>query len=163
MDTTESEACSLEAPPAAARPRSPLTRVVGRVRSAFAGQQNEAGITSTTFQFVDSETELTALLDQSFHGTVAVFLHDPWCPVSSRAFREMEKAGVELPTIDVSRSHELSSLIERRTGVRHQSPQLIVLRDGISIWDASHWQVTAKALHAAMRTGQSDCAEGPVR
>lgn len=72
----------------------------------------------------------------------------------------MEKIGGELATIDVSRRHDLSGLVERRTGVRHQSPQLIVLRDGIAIWDASHWQVTAKSLHAALGEAPGTNAAG---
>jgi bacillithiol system protein YtxJ len=95
------------------------------------------------------------MIDSSFRGTTPIFLHDPWCPLSARAFRQMERLGSELPTLDVAKHRLLSKEIERRTGVRHESPQVIVLRDAVAVWDASHGKVTAEAVRQAL--------SGPMR
>lgn len=105
---------------------------------------------ATSFRFIESEDELNAVIDSSFHRPTALFLHDPWCPISARAFRQMEQLGGELPAIDVSRQRQLNAVVERRTGVRHQSPQVIVLRDAVATWDASHGRVTAAAVREAL-------------
>jgi bacillithiol system protein YtxJ len=33
-----------------------------------------------------------------------------------------------------------------RLGVRHETPQAILLRDGRPVWNASHFRITADAL-----------------
>ncbi len=131
----------------------PAKSWLARFVRKFAGSQAAEGEPSeraSSFRFLESEEELAAVIDSSFHTNVAIFLHDPWCPISARAFRQMEQLGRELPTIDVSRQRLVSAEVERRTGVRHQSPQVIVLRDAIATWDASHSGVTAAKVRAAL-------------
>lgn len=125
------------------------------------GAEDAAPARASSFRFLESEGELAAVIDSSFHANAAIFLHDPWCPISARAFRQMEHLGSELPTIDVSRQRLLSAEVERRTGVRHQSPQVIVLRDAIATWDASHGGVTAANVRAAL-CGPALSAAGAV-
>ena len=40
--------------------------------------------------------------------------------------------------------------IEQKTGIRHESPQVIVLDKGNVVWNASHWKVTAQAVAKAV-------------
>lgn len=40
--------------------------------------------------------------------------------------------------------------IEERTGIRHESPQAIVMRGGEPVWHASHRGVTQEALTRAV-------------
>jgi hypothetical protein len=37
----------------------------------------------------------------------------------------------------------------KRLGVRHETPQAILLRDGKPVWKASHFRITADALAQA--------------
>jgi len=46
----------------------------------------------------------------------------------------------------------LSESMEERFGIRHESPQAIVVSNGKPVWHASHLRVTAKALEDAIRT-----------
>jgi bacillithiol system protein YtxJ len=57
----------------------------------------------------------------------------------------------EVALVEVQRSRELSAEIESRTGITHESPQVIVLRDGRVVWNASHWRVNAEAVAEAVR------------
>ncbi|MFN0094146.1 MAG: monothiol bacilliredoxin BrxC family protein [Dehalococcoidia bacterium] len=91
-----------------------------------------------------------ASLQQLMVADVTVFLHDPWCPISASAFEEMEAVGGDVHLIDVSQQHELKREFERATRVRHESPQVIVLRGGAPVWHASHGRIrTAKVREAA--------------
>jgi bacillithiol system protein YtxJ len=49
-------------------------------------------------------------------------------------------------TVDVRAQRPLSQLIATRSGVLHESPQIIVLRRGVPIWNASHYDITTDAL-----------------
>lgn len=102
----------------------------------------------TEFVAVDSLGALDALF--AADGPVALFLDDPWCPVGRRAKRELSALGTALPTIDVSRHRDLTAEVERRTGVRHESPQLIVLQEGRPAWHASHGRISADRLRGVL-------------
>jgi bacillithiol system protein YtxJ len=52
--------------------------------------------------------------------------------------------------VNVSRQHDLSEAIEARTGVRHESPQALVLQGGKSVWEASHFSITAEEVRSAL-------------
>ncbi|WP_322797405.1 thioredoxin family protein [Tepidiforma sp.] len=105
--------------------------------------------TGTTFRPVGDAAGFDALVAASGAQSVVLFLHDPWCPISARAYREMERLGGEVALVDVSRAKRLNREIEARTGVRHESPQVLVLRHGRVTWHASHGRVTAAAVAGA--------------
>ncbi len=80
-----------------------------------------------------------------------IFKHSTSCGISAHALDETERFLVENPEqaiykVDVIESREVSDYIEAKTGVRHASPQLLVLRDGAVVWHDSHAGVTAEAI-----------------
>jgi bacillithiol system protein YtxJ len=89
-------------------------------------------------------------LAQSQACTVILFNHDPYCPVSAAAFDEMRGAAGDVRLIDVSRQRDVTRELAQRTGIRHESPQVIVLRDGAATWSASHFRITAEAVAKAV-------------
>ena len=54
--------------------------------------------------------------------------------------------------MDVRAERPLSQLIAARTGVRHESPQIIILRNGAVVWSASHGDITAGAIQRNFST-----------
>lgn len=95
-------------------------------------------------------------------GRVVVFKHSLTCPISSSALREYESflaghadderghGGVDFTLIEVQRNRDLSNAVAERTGVRHESPQALVLDGGEVAWHASHGSITAARLGAAL-------------
>jgi bacillithiol system protein YtxJ len=90
------------------------------------------------------------LLQESHQHPVVLFKHDPFCGISAAAEEQLEVFGGEVRLIDVSRQHDLKRQIAERTGVRHESPQVIVLRGGEVAWTASHFKITTAALRRAL-------------
>lgn len=90
-----------------------------------------------------------------------IYKHSPRCGVSLNAADEVRRfagSATEVPVyvVDVVRDRELAREVERRLGVRHESPQVILLRDGDAVWDASHRAVTARALADALAQARPD-------
>jgi bacillithiol system protein YtxJ len=106
--------------------------------------------TAKPFRPVPDLGVLDTLFEHSTTEPVVLYLHDPHCPVSADAFEEMEKLPGGSWLIDVSRQHDLKRQVAERTGVRHESPQVIVLRDGAPTWHASHYRITRSAVEAAV-------------
>jgi monothiol bacilliredoxin len=106
------------------------------------------------FANVADTTQLEELVRQSAEAPVVVFKHSRTCPVSSGAYEEMAAVKVPVNIVVVQEAREVSNEIERRTGVEHHSPQVIILRNGEAVWDASHWKVKADAVEAAVRQAE---------
>ncbi len=84
-------------------------------------------------------------------GDFFLFKHSTECPTSARAYRQVNKFLAAAPAapvylIDVIQQRELSRRIAERFGVQHESPQTILVRNGVATWNASHLRVTAEAL-----------------
>ena len=97
---------------------------------------------------VDSVEECNSLMQREL---VILFKHSPTCPVSWMAHREVMQLRTEQPhlplyLISVRRRRDVARFIEERTGIRHESPQVIVLRSGAVVASASHDDVTASAI-----------------
>ncbi|MHB8647630.1 MAG: bacillithiol system redox-active protein YtxJ [Thermomicrobiales bacterium] len=92
---------------------------------------------------------LDALFASSTKQPVILFKHDPYCSISARAYREMTRVTGDVAIIDVAHDTEIASAITQRTGVRHESPQVIVVKDGQAVWSASHFIIKADAVTQA--------------
>lgn len=105
-----------------------------------------------TTQFKPVATgELDDWFARSNDEPVLLFKHSNTCPVSAAAYGEMERVmSAEVGLIVVQKDRELSREVEQRTGVRHESPQALVLRRGEVVWSASHFAVTAEAVEDAL-------------
>jgi bacillithiol system protein YtxJ len=80
-----------------------------------------------------------------------LFKYSTTCPISANARQEMDSllsGGEPVPVyrVDVNAQREVSDYVAERTGVEHQSPQVILLRGGRPVWDADRFGVTAGAI-----------------
>ena len=96
--------------------------------------------------------ELESWLERSHHEPVWIFKHSLTCPISAAALAEYQSFAGEADgaaahaLIEVQNARQLSAELARRTGVRHESPQALLLRDGKAVWHASHWRIRADRL-----------------
>jgi bacillithiol system protein YtxJ len=102
---------------------------------------------------------LDELIARSHREPVVVFNHDPFCGTSAAAREELERLGAHVAVVDVARHHDLGQLVAARTGVRHQSPQAIVLRDGRPAWSASHFGITTAVVRRALGSDWAAAAD----
>ena len=103
-----------------------------------------------SFFKITNKNELEQLLSNSNSKPVVVFKHSTSCPISSRAYREMERLNGDVSLVVIQSARDISRELELVTGVRHESPQVIVLKDGKAVWSASHYDVQAGAVEKAV-------------
>ena len=100
---------------------------------------------------IENHAALEHLLIDSIEKPVIVFKHSNACSISARAYREMEKIdGVNI--VEVQSARAVSNEFAALTGVRHETPQVVILRDGKAVWDASHFDVVAAAVMKAVES-----------
>ena len=106
------------------------------------------------FLEIDDRSALESLMSDSKQKPVIVFKHSNACSISSRAYREMEKVEADVNILVVQSAREVSRELANLTGVRHETPQVIVLRDGKAVWNASHFDVQARAVTEALESNR---------
>jgi bacillithiol system protein YtxJ len=96
--------------------------------------------------------ELEAAIAESCERPVLLFKHSRTCGISCGALDELHahvetaepQAAYKLITVQSHRG--LSDQAARRLGIRHETPQAILLRDGRPVWTASHFRITKQQL-----------------
>lgn len=83
-----------------------------------------------------------------------VYKHSPTCGMSARAKTQVDRFREAHPTapleeLDVFLDRARCDAIEDATGVRHESPQILLFRGNDVVWHASHGRVTCEAMASA--------------
>jgi bacillithiol system protein YtxJ len=108
----------------------------------------------THLQHID---EFEALLTESSDRPLLLFKHSMSCGTSYEALDELidhlndERLPARYAMITVQTHRDLSTAVARRLGVRHETPQALLIRDGRVVWSASHFRVTGGALETAIK------------
>src|SRR3954470_23957002 len=100
---------------------------------------------------------LDAAIAESRERPVLLFKHSRYCGVSCEALDELHlhieaqtQSSVAYKVITVQTHRPVSDAVAQRLGLRHETPQAILLRDGKVIWNASHFRITAAHLDQAL-------------
>ena len=101
---------------------------------------------SANFVKIDSAERLEALFNESHEKPVVLFKHSTTCPISAGVYEEVSRVSTDINLIVVQTARNLSTAVAEKTGIRHESPQAIILKDGKPIYHASHFDVTAKDI-----------------
>ena len=96
------------------------------------------------FKEINSTEKLDELFEQSNEKAVVLFKHSLTCPISSGVYEEISNADADINLVVVQTARNVSTAIADKTGVRHETPQAIVLKDGKVVYHASHYDVTAE-------------------
>ena len=111
----------------------------------------------TPLEHVD---ELHRLIAESDSRPVLLFKHSYTCGVSMEALDELvahlngrgpEGSAPQYAMVTVQTHRAVSNAIAQRLGIRHETPQALLIRDGRVVWSASHFRVTAAAMEDAIR------------
>lgn len=99
---------------------------------------------------VTSTEGIDQLLQQSMDAPVVLFNFDPYCPISLQAYGEVTRLPREIAVVNVARDTDVTEYICERTGVTHESPQILLLHQGAAVWSASHFAITQAAVSQAL-------------
>lgn len=103
------------------------------------------------FVEINSNEELEKLFEQSSEKPVVLFKHSLTCPISAGVYQEISGADADVHLVVIQHSRNVSTAIAERTGIRHESPQAIIIKDGKPVYHASHYDVTAADIESNAR------------
>lgn len=107
-------------------------------------------------RLVETIDALDDLLAGTSERPALIFKHSLSCGTSAMAMEEMTDLvadgplEVEFALVRVQAARAVSDAISTRLKVRHESPQVLLVRDGQVIWSATHWNVNAATVRAAL-------------
>ncbi len=91
---------------------------------------------------LSDENQLEKIKEESKNQPVVIFKHSTRCSISSmakgRLERESPPEGIVFYYLDLIRYRALSNKIAEDFGVWHESPQVLIIKDGACIYDESH-------------------------
>lgn len=89
-----------------------------------------------------AEEQLTAINELSHRHPVAIFKHSTRCSISSmiksRLERDKAPADVTFYYLDLIRYRNVSNRVADDYRVEHESPQMLLIRDGKCVYHESH-------------------------
>ncbi|MEM9856341.1 MAG: bacillithiol system redox-active protein YtxJ [Bacteroidota bacterium] len=104
----------------------------------------------TEVNTIDKIDELRAESEQY---PVLLFKHSTRCPISSmvldrieRSWNQAEVGSMKPYILDLIKNREISNLVAKSYGVPHESPQVIILKDGQAVYDDSHMGINFQDL-----------------
>ncbi len=107
----------------------------------------------STFARLSSDADFQEAERHSYEQPIVLFKHSRTCPVSAWARDKMlmlaDKGSVPVYELIVQNARSLAVSIASAYGIRHESPQVIVLYAGEPVHHASHSGISPQEIEAA--------------
>lgn len=120
--------------------------------SIFGSSDNKnEGRNKMNWNNLENILQLDSIVEESKEKPVVIFKHSTRCSISRMALKQFENEfnyedKIAPYFLDLLNHRDISNEIASRFGVYHQSPQLIVIKDGKTVYDASHSAIDAESL-----------------
>lgn len=92
--------------------------------------------------------QLNDIVNESSDNTILIFKHSTRCNISRAALDRLERnwKEAEVPNVkpyflDLLSYRNISNAIAEQFNVEHQSPQVLIIRNGKSVYDNSHYGI----------------------
>ena len=107
---------------------------------------------SANFIEVNTNEKLDELFEQSNENPVVLFKHSTTCPISSGVYQMISQLNTDVHLVVVQKARNVSNYVAEKTGVRHESPQTFVIKDGKSVYHASHYDVELNEVEKNLKS-----------
>jgi bacillithiol system protein YtxJ len=102
----------------------------------------QVNFASMIWEQLTEESQLETVLQQSHQQPVVIFKHSTRCSISAMAKSRLERAetpeNVVFYFLDLIRYRSVSNRIAEMFQVYHESPQVLLIKNGECVYDESH-------------------------
>lgn len=117
------------------------------------GKKGFGMINIMNWKKIDNLQVLNQIKEESKNHPVLIFKHSTRCSISSMALNRIERSwqddemkSIQPYYLDLITYRDISNEIANEFGVYHQSPQVIVIKDGKAVYDNSHMGISYDEL-----------------
>lgn len=125
---------------------------MGLFNSIFNKKERTEQASNINWIPLNSIEQINSIKEQSKSETVLIFKHSTRCGISGMVIRQFEKKFTEemkdlkVYYLDLLNYRDVSNEVGYTFQVMHQSPQLLVIREGVAVAHASHYDITTVDL-----------------
>ncbi|MGZ5246600.1 MAG: bacillithiol system redox-active protein YtxJ [Flavitalea sp.] len=102
------------------------------------------------WKILNDTAQLEEIKSKSFEKTQVIFKHSTRCSISSVAKGRLEKAqvpeNVDFYYLDLINYRNISKEVADKFKVFHESPQVLVIRNGECVYDESHMSISMNEI-----------------
>ena len=125
------------------------------LKNIFGGNSSENPASTMDWHVLNDLQQLDVIVEESKSKPVLLFKHSTRCIISRTVLKNFEKefdlADIVVPYyLDLLEYRPVSNAIAERFQVTHQSPQILVIKEGQCVYDASHEGITVAALRTVV-------------
>jgi bacillithiol system protein YtxJ len=92
------------------------------------------------------EEQLKQIISKSQIKAQVIFKHSTRCSISAVALQRLQKveqpSGIDFYFLDLIAYRSLSNKIAEVFKVHHESPQVLIVKDGVCVYDESHMGIS---------------------
>lgn len=107
---------------------------------------------------VNDDQSLDSAFEHSMKEPVVLFKHSSTCPISAMARNQItslhDPEDPPVYEVVVQRSRPISHKIEAELGIKHESPQVIILHQKEPVFHTSHSRITAELIRQTVLANQ---------
>lgn len=121
-------------------------------------KKKESSNDSITWNLLEDLSQLNTIIEESKTQPILIYKHSTRCSISGMALSRLERSwkndGHEIKAyyLDLIRFREVSNAVAHRFEVYHESPQVIVIKNGAAVYDESHMSIRFDSIvrHATL-------------
>lgn len=107
------------------------------------------------WKIINKEQQLDDIIKESASKPVVIYKHSTTCPVSGDARNRLESMeqpeNIDFYYLDLLRYRAISNEIAARFKVTHKSPQVLLIENGVCVYNESHMKVNMKDIIAHVK------------
>ncbi|MFY8065266.1 MAG: bacillithiol system redox-active protein YtxJ [Flavobacterium sp.] len=113
------------------------------LKNMFGSNEEKQSVSKVGWRPLTDLGQFNEIIDLSTEKPVLIFKHSTRCSISRMVLKQFENEfdlqDIVIPYyIDLLEFRNVSNEIASRFGVMHQSPQIILVKDGKAVYNASH-------------------------
>ncbi len=108
------------------------------------------------WKVLKDEGQIEEIIADSVDKPVVIFKHSISCGLSSMVKFQLEtscvfdKLDFDFYYLDLITNRPISNKVANQFGIRHQSPQILIIRNGKVVFDMSHHQIQGSTLRKGL-------------
>ena len=126
---------------------------MGLFNSIFSNSNNQSLQEAINWINLTNLDEITDIKTLSISESIFIFKHSTRCGISRMVKKQFEKLllpnknNIKVYYLDLLKYRNVSDAVSEVFQVRHQSPQLLIIRNGVAVKHASHYDITTISIN----------------
>jgi bacillithiol system protein YtxJ len=106
---------------------------------------------------LESNENLDEIIEESNDQPIVIFKHSTSCSISAMALNRLERSWddkemseVKAYYLDLISNRDISNAVAEKFSIMHQSPQILLIKNGACIYDDSHMGISYQSLKSGV-------------